>query len=100
MEKKERSAGWRTQLLRTLDVNAEELPFGWSAELHGRDGVTLYGRGRILHYAETCIVLSLHGCVMKVRGQGLCCVTYRQDTVRIEGRISALEMEDSAHGTR
>lgn len=82
------------RLRRTLELDGEMMPHGYTVELAGRQGATVRGAGEILLYTPECIRLGVRGGVISVRGEGLVCVSYSAEAVGIEGRIASVIFEE------
>ncbi len=62
-------------------------------QLCGVNDLTVRECGRILHYSESEIKLSLREYILKIEGEGLYCTSYYGGTVRVDGEIDALYFE-------
>lgn len=62
-------------------------------QLCGVNDLTVRECGRILHYSESEIKLSLRGYILRIEGEGLYCTSYYGGTVRVDGEIDALYFE-------
>lgn len=63
-------------------------------ELRGRENLTVRGCRRILLYTEEEIRLLLCEYVLVIKGERLYCSSYYEDALRVDGIISALEIEE------
>ena len=93
-EDKKGREGFGERLRRTLELDGEMMPHGYTVELAGRQGATVRGAGEILLYTPECIRLGVRGGVISVRGEGLVCVSYSAAAVGIEGRIGSVVFEE------
>lgn len=88
--KKELLAG----LSRRLDIPREALPFGFGLSLSGREVLQVRGCRRILTCGKERISLALGKVVLCISGSGLICTAFEEQSVTVEGRITALCFED------
>lgn len=63
-------------------------------ELRGRENLTVRGCRRILLYTEEEIRLLLCEYVLVIKGRRLYCSSYYTGALRVDGIISALEIEE------
>ncbi len=78
------------KLRRTLELDEDILPYGYTLEVRGRSAATLRGAGKILLYTPEEIRLGVRGGEITVRGEGLICSSYSAEAVGIEGRIASV----------
>ena len=84
-----RKEGLGKRLRRALEID-EMVGERDVLQLYGINDLTVRECGRILHYSECEIVLSLREYILKIGGEGLYCTSYFGGTVRVDGVIKSL----------
>ena len=77
-----------------LDVPSDLWTGGMRMEVRGRNSVVVHGCRRIVGYRPDEVRLQMKTCLVAVRGQRLCCISYLAGAVELEGQIDALCFED------
>lgn len=77
-------------LSRRFDIPADVLCGGLTVELRGRNDLYITGCERILSYSAECIGLLVSGAELTVTGSRLCCTTYFNAEIGINGEIDGL----------
>ncbi len=92
--KKEQNAkSLRERLCHSLDISPDIFPGGTFLELRGRCSVTLRGCGRLLHYGREELRFASREGQICVRGQRLCCSSYRKGIAVVDGHIDSISFE-------
>ena len=95
MEKNRREKGsFRERALRALDLPPDCFAGGYLIEVRDRYSVTVCGCLGILVYTPERIVLSLRDSRLYLAGEKLTCASYRDGTVRIEGKMREIGWEE------
>lgn len=84
----------RERLCRALDLPPDGLLRECLTELRGRGSVTVSGGVEILTYTEELIRLGVSFGILRVEGAGLSCVAFSSDSIRIDGRVRGLILEE------
>lgn len=77
-------------LARRFDIPADVFSGGLTLELHGRNQLYVTGCERILSYSTECIGLLVSGAELTVTGRRLCCITYYNAQIGIEGEVDGM----------
>ena len=77
-------------LARRFDIPADLFAGGLTLEMRGRNELYVTGCERILSYSTECIGLLVSGAELTVTGRRLCCTTYYNAEIGIEGLIDGI----------
>ena len=82
--------GLFARLWQRLDLPREALPYGFGLSMSGQNELTVRGCRRILQYGDREICLSLGKAVLHIRGEGLVCTVFLENSVTVRGCIASL----------
>ena len=83
----EQRGGFFESLTKGLDIDADMLCRGFSAELKGRNRAELCGVKRILTYSDSLVSFVTSDGVFSVCGERLDCISFKRGAVIVEGNI-------------
>ena len=81
------NVGFFEAMTKGLDIDADMLCRGFSAELKGKNRAELCGIKRILVYTDTLVSFVTADGVFFVRGERLDCISFKRGAVIVEGNI-------------
>ncbi len=85
--------GMFERINRRLDIDCDMLCRGFCAELRGKNHAEICGVRRIFTYTDTQISFVTADGIFSVRGQRLCCVSYKRGAIIVEGNIVGMSFE-------
>lgn len=83
-------AGILEGVTKGLDIDADMLCRGFSAELKGKNRAELCGIKRILAYSDTLVSFVTADGVFMVLGRRLDCISFKRGAVIVEGEIVSM----------
>lgn len=85
-------------LARRFDIPADVFAGGLTLEMRGRNQLYVTGCKRILSYSTECIGLLVNGAELTVTGRRLCCTTYYNAEIGIEGEVDSIAFSAFTEG--
>ena len=85
--------GFLEGVTKGLDIDADMLCRGFSAEIKGKNRAELCGIKRILVYTDTLVSFVTADGVFGVCGKRLDCISFKRGAVIVEGEIASMGFE-------